>query len=58
MTNITRYYFHSVANAILRDERRLAVFENSVMRRIFVPKRDEVPTTGTARSKAARLLGL
>jgi len=27
---------------ILRDERRLRVFENRVLRRIFVPKRDEV----------------
>jgi hypothetical protein len=25
----------------LREERRLGVFENSVLRRIFVPKRDE-----------------
>jgi len=27
---------------ILRDEGRLAVFENTVLRRIFGPKRDEV----------------
>jgi len=27
---------------ILREKRRLRVFENSVLRRIFVPKRDEV----------------
>jgi hypothetical protein len=26
----------------LREERRLRVFENSVLRRIFGPKRDEV----------------
>jgi hypothetical protein len=26
----------------LREERRLKVFENTVLRRIFVPKRDEV----------------
>jgi hypothetical protein len=26
----------------LREERRLKVFENRVLRRIFVPKRDEV----------------
>jgi hypothetical protein len=26
----------------LREESRLRVFENSVLRRIFVPKRDEV----------------
>ena len=27
---------------ILREERRLTVFENMVLRRIFGPKRDEV----------------
>ena len=27
----------------LRDERRLRVFENRVLRRIFRPKKDEVP---------------
>jgi len=27
----------------LREERRLRVFENGVLRRIFGPKRDEVP---------------
>jgi hypothetical protein len=26
----------------LREERRLRVFENSVLRRVFGPKRDEV----------------
>jgi len=26
----------------LREERRLRVFENRVLRRVFVPKRDEV----------------
>ena len=26
----------------LREERRLRVFENSLLRRVFVPKRDEV----------------
>jgi len=26
---------------ILREEHRLRVFENRVMRRVFVPKRDE-----------------
>jgi hypothetical protein len=26
----------------VREERRLRVFENRVLRRIFVPKRDEV----------------
>ena len=27
----------------LRDERRLRVFENRVLRKVFGPKRDEVP---------------
>jgi hypothetical protein len=27
----------------LREERRLRIFENRVLRRIFVPERDEVP---------------
>jgi hypothetical protein len=27
----------------MREERRLRVFENRVLRRIFGPKRDEVP---------------
>jgi hypothetical protein len=30
----------------LREERRLRVFENRVLRRIFGPKRDEVPGNG------------
>ena len=30
----------------LREERRLRVFENSVLRRIFCPKRDEVTGSG------------
>ena len=29
-------------NNILREERRLRVFENRVLRRVFGPKRDEV----------------
>ena len=28
---------------ILREERRLRVLENTVLRRIFTPKKDEVP---------------
>jgi len=36
----------------LREERRLRVFENSVLRRIFGPKRDEEPVPVAARSKA------
>jgi len=31
---------------ILREERRLRVFENRVLRRIFGPKRDEVTGGG------------
>jgi hypothetical protein len=30
----------------LREERRLRVFENRVLRRIFVPRRDEVTGDG------------
>jgi len=30
----------------LREERRLRVFENRVLRRVFVPKRDEVTGNG------------
>ena len=30
----------------LRDERRLRVFENRVLRRVFGPKRDEVTVEG------------
>jgi hypothetical protein len=30
----------------LREERRLRVFENKVLRRIFGPKRDEVTGSG------------
>jgi hypothetical protein len=30
----------------LRDEHRLRVFQNRVLRRIFVPKRDEVKGSG------------
>jgi hypothetical protein len=31
---------------ILREERRLRVFENMVLRRVFGPKRDEVTRNG------------
>ena len=31
---------------IVREERRLKVFENRVLRRIFVPKRNEVTGSG------------
>jgi hypothetical protein len=33
---------HFFWSLTLREERRLRVFENSVLRRIFGPKRDEV----------------
>jgi len=32
--------------ADLKEERRLSVFENNVLRRIFGPKRDEVTGSG------------
>jgi hypothetical protein len=32
----------SATDSLLREERRLRVFENRVLRRIFGPKRDEV----------------
>ena len=35
-------YGYETWSLILREERRLKVFENSVLRRIFGPKRDEV----------------
>jgi hypothetical protein len=37
-------WIHSLGNAAqtLREEHRLRVFENGVLRRIFGPKRDEV----------------
>ena len=41
---------------ILREERRLRVFENRVLRRVFGPKRDEV--TGEWRKLIRRNLGI
>jgi len=35
-------YKHDAWSTTLREERRLGVFENSVLRRIFGPKREEV----------------
>ena len=35
-------YGCETGSLILREERRLRVFENRVLRRIFVPKRDKV----------------
>ena len=36
------HYFTKNWSLTLRDERRLRVFENRVLRRVFGPKRDEV----------------
>jgi hypothetical protein len=35
-------YGYETRSLILRKESRMRLFENSVLRRIFVPKRDEV----------------
>ena len=40
----------------LREERRLRVFENRVLRRVFGPKRDEV--TGNEENYIVRSLGI
>jgi PAS domain-containing protein len=43
LSNIVRSVAHDITwSLILRDEHRLRVFENRVLRRIFGPKRDEV----------------
>ena len=39
-------YWCETWSFILREERRLRVFENRVLRRIFGPKRDEVTGNG------------
>jgi hypothetical protein len=36
------FYGYETLSLILREERRLGVFENRVLRRIFGPTRDEV----------------
>jgi hypothetical protein len=36
-------YGYETLSLTLREEQRLREFENRVLRRIFVPKRDEVP---------------
>ena len=41
---------------MLREERRLWVFENRVLRRVFGPKRDEV--TGNGENYIMRNLGI
>jgi len=45
-TNFRHFLSHSLQDGIcsltLREERRLRVFENRVLRRVFGPKRDEV----------------
>jgi hypothetical protein len=35
-------WYHAIVSLTLREEHRLRVFENRVLRRIFGPKRDEV----------------
>jgi len=40
----------------MREERRLRVFENRVLRRVFGPKRDEV--TGNGENCIMRSLGI
>ena len=35
-------YGYEILSLALREERRLMVFENRVLRRIFGPKRDEI----------------
>jgi len=35
-------YGYEIGSLVLREERRLSVFENRVLRRIFEPERDEV----------------
>jgi hypothetical protein len=39
-------YGHETWSLTLREEHRLRVFENRVLRRIFGPKRDEVTGEG------------
>jgi len=40
----------------LREERRLRMFENSVLRRVFGPRRDEI--TGNGENYIMRSLGI
>ena len=53
--NLTKYILCLVL-CILREERRLRVFENRVLRRVFGPKRDEV--TGEGENYIMRSLGI
>jgi len=39
-------YGYGISSLPLREERRLRVFENRVLRRIFEPKRDEITGSG------------
>jgi hypothetical protein len=39
---VLRIYLYGTWPLILRDEYRMRVFENRVLRRVFGPKRDEV----------------
>ena len=36
------FYWYHIRSFILREERRLRVFQNRVLRRVFGPKRDQV----------------
>jgi len=40
------FYGCEIWSLILKEERRLRVFENRVLRRIFGPKKDEVTGSG------------
>ena len=49
-------YGFEIWSLILREERRLGVFENRVLRRVFGPKKDEV--TGNGENYTMRSLGI
>ena len=49
-------YGYETWSPTLREERRLQVFENRVLRRLFGPKRDEV--TGNGENYIRRSLGI
>jgi len=50
------FYGSKTWSLTLREERRLRVFENRVLRRIFGPKTDEV--TGNGENYIVRSLGI
>ena len=45
-TSLQVLYGYETWSFTLREERRLRVFENRVLRRVFGPKRDEVTGNG------------